>query len=298
MDDMHWDTSGEAILRLLEAGENDHVEFKRSLPPENVIAKTLTAFANTRGGILLVGVSEPGKIVGLSDQEAKITLDRLTRVAKTLGLMECRTGISRINSAAIVYITVGLAPAHLRPIATAEGKAFAREGVKDVQVEVDLRNAFSGNLTLVSPAFHHSAKGIAIFVAMSFRTEEEPHLVDYRAAMERAAERTGNIDLKVMDLVEGDYEISQKIMDEIDSSDAVLADFTLNPRNVYFELGYARGKRKPVIQTARKDTNLEFDVRNWRTLFYRNATELEERLIAAFRAMKDQAKTATSKSAE
>jgi hypothetical protein len=29
---------------------------------------------------------------------------------------------------------------------------------------------------------------------------------------------------------------------------------------------------------------LEFDVRNWRTIFYRNATELEKHLIDAFRA--------------
>lgn len=60
------------------------------------------------------------------------------------------------------------------------------------------------------------------------------------------------------------------------------------PRNVYFELGYARGKGKVTIQLARRDTTLEFDVRNWRTSFYKNATELEEiclrALIAAYGA--------------
>jgi nucleoside 2-deoxyribosyltransferase len=71
-------------------------------------------------------------------------------------------------------------------------------------------------------------------------------------------------------------------MDEIDAADIVIADFTLSPANVYFELGYARGKGRRVIQTARRGTVLEFDVRNWRTVFYRNATELEEgRLPAA-----------------
>jgi nucleoside 2-deoxyribosyltransferase len=75
------------------------------------------------------------------------------------------------------------------------------------------------------------------------------------------------------------YEISQQIMNEIDQADIVISDFTLNARNVYFELGYARGKGCRIIQTARKGTILEFDIRNWRTLFYRNATELEERFI-------------------
>ena len=90
-----------------------------------------------------------------------------------------------------------------------------------------------------------------------------------------------------IDLAEGDYEISQKVLDEIANCEIILADLTLSPRNVYFELGYGRGLGKRVIQVARKGVQLEFDVRNWKTLFYRNATELEEKLvpelIAAFR---------------
>jgi nucleoside 2-deoxyribosyltransferase len=74
-------------------------------------------------------------------------------------------------------------------------------------------------------------------------------------------------------------------MEVIDTCDALLADFTLSPHNVYFEVGYARGRDKHIIQTARRDTELEFDVRNWRTIFYRNATELEAHLIDTFAAL-------------
>ena len=120
---------------------------------------------------------------------------------------------------------------------------------------------------------------------MSFREAEEPALVDYWNAMQRAVTVTRlPIELRRIDLVEGDYEISQEVMNEIDEADIVLADFTLNARNVYFELGYARSAQKRIIQTARKETALEFDVRNWRTLFYRNATELESNLVGAFQA--------------
>ena len=84
-----------------------------------------------------------------------------------------------------------------------------------------------------------------MFVAMSFRDEVEPALVDYFHAIKRAA---GSVraPIKVLriDLDEGDYEISQKLMDRIDEADIVLADFTLTPPNVYFELGYARGRGK------------------------------------------------------
>ena len=109
--------------------------------------------------------------------------------------------------------------------------------------------------------------------------------MDYFHAMKRAVERTKlAITVKRMDLMEGDYEISQQLMTEIDDADIVLADFTLNSSNVYFELGYARGNKKRVIQTARKDVPLEFDVRNWRTIVYRNATELEEKLLLELKA--------------
>jgi nucleoside 2-deoxyribosyltransferase len=125
-----------------------------------------------------------------------------------------------------------------------------------------------------------AGRAITAFVAMSFREEEEPALVDYYAAINRAAKNSG-LPIKVtrMDLEAGDYEISQGIMDKIDEADIIVADFTLSSRNVYFEVGYARGQQKRVIQTARKETVLEFDVHHWRTLFYRNATELEARLL-------------------
>ena len=114
---------------------------------------------------------------------------------------------------------------------------------------------------------------------MSFRVEEEPSLVDYYHAIKRAVKKINEkIILIRIDLEEGDYEISSEIMKKIDEVNIVIADFTLNPRNVYFEAGHGRGRGKRMIQIARKGTELEFDVRNWRTIFYRNATELEHKI--------------------
>jgi nucleoside 2-deoxyribosyltransferase len=109
--------------------------------------------------------------------------------------------------------------------------------------------------------------------------------VGYYRGIKRAVEGVSlSIELRWIDFVDGDSEISQQIMDEIDQAEIVITDFTLSARNVYFELGYARGKQKRIIQTARKETTLEFAVRNWRTMFYRNATELEEKLVPELRA--------------
>ncbi|GAB3787047.1 ATP-binding protein [Spirosoma horti] len=53
---------------LIGQGEHTRLEFKRSLSSTYRIARTLAAFANTSGGTLLIGVSDPGKIVGVSSE--------------------------------------------------------------------------------------------------------------------------------------------------------------------------------------------------------------------------------------
>jgi hypothetical protein len=121
---------------------------------------------------------------------------------------------------------------------------------------------------------------IRVFVAMSFRQREEPTLVDYWHAMQRAAKRARReFNLVRLDEVDGDYDIVDRIYREIDTAHLVIADLTLSSANVYLEIGYARGRQKRVIQTCRSDTRLEFDVRNWRTLVYQNATMLEHKLL-------------------
>jgi hypothetical protein len=127
---------------------------------------------------------------------------------------------------------------------------------------------------------------LRVFVAMSFREEEEPELVDYWQAMVRAAEKARrDFTLIRIDQIDGDYDVADRIYKEIDAAHLVIADLTLSPANVYLEIGYARGRGKLVIQTCRADTRLEFDVRGRRTLVYRNATALEHRLARELDAL-------------
>jgi predicted HTH transcriptional regulator len=259
------------LSALISEGESETLEFKEKLPPENIISTILAAFANTKGGTLIIGVGDKGEIIGLTKDEATVSHERLQRVARSLLSEPFESGITSLNGRWLVYATVEEAPKHLSPVITATGEDFVRAGTTE-----DIRAG--GAVQTKGP----STRTYTAFVAMSFRQEEEPALVDYYRAMERATLKTRfSVKMTRIDLVEGDYEISQKLMDEIDKADIILTDFTLRPSNVYFELGYARGRRKRIIQIARKDTVLEFDIRNWRTIFYRNATELEEKLAQA-----------------
>lgn len=266
------DKSPEGIRALIKQGEGTNVEFKTRFTAEKLIARHLSAFANSGGGTIIFGVSDKGEVLGLPPEEGRVTLQRMKRLAESLlPIFAFELGAVPIDGKPIVYLHVEEAPESVRPIRVATGDTL------------EMRDGLAIEVRPVEAVVRPS-RSTRVFVAMSFRDEEEPALVDYFEAMKRAALATNlPIQLNRIDLLEGDYEISQKIMDEVEKADVVLADFTLSPANVYFELGYARGSRKRIIQTARKGTLLEFDARNWRTIFYRNATELEKGLESALR---------------
>ena len=263
-----FDTSEKGLKEIISKGESQTVEFKERLPPDNILARLLVAFANTTGGIILIGIGDDGEISGITKKEASVALYRLQQIGITLFDSKIKTAITHVNGRIVVFAIINKAPETLLPIRTSAGDLYKRTGVsitKSIEKEVDI------SLT--------TGEKINGFVAMSFHEEEEPALVDYFESMKRAVKESKlPINLTRIDLLEGDDEISQQIIDEIFKSDFILADFTLNPRNVYFEIGVARGCGKVVLQTARSDTVLEFDIRNWRTIFYKNATELERKL--------------------
>ena len=59
------------VIDRVKGGEDERTEFKRSLGKFGSIAKTLCAFGNGNGGLLVVGVNDSGAVVGvLEDPEA------------------------------------------------------------------------------------------------------------------------------------------------------------------------------------------------------------------------------------
>lgn len=62
------------LRAIIELGETDSVEFKRKFSGFEKIAKEMIALANTRGGMLLVGVDDDGTIVGVDSEKSEIDL--------------------------------------------------------------------------------------------------------------------------------------------------------------------------------------------------------------------------------
>ena len=57
------------IHRLISEGEHVHQDFKFEISDARKIARSISAFANTEGGRLLVGVKDNGKIAGVRSEE-------------------------------------------------------------------------------------------------------------------------------------------------------------------------------------------------------------------------------------
>lgn len=63
------------LMRLIEAGESEVLDFKKEITSASKIAKSMVAFANHKGGRLLIGVRDDKTITGIKSEEEKYMLD-------------------------------------------------------------------------------------------------------------------------------------------------------------------------------------------------------------------------------
>ncbi|WPP51413.1 RNA-binding domain-containing protein [Catalinimonas niigatensis] len=63
------------LEELIFRGENEEIDFKQTISDPYKIAKTISSFANTKGGKILVGVRDDKIITGIDPEEEKYILD-------------------------------------------------------------------------------------------------------------------------------------------------------------------------------------------------------------------------------
>jgi hypothetical protein len=114
----------------------------------------------------------------------------------------------------------------------------------------------------------------SVFVAMPFTDEFEDV---YQFGIYATMHRCGYICEKVDESVFAGSIVDQ-IMDGIRNAEFVIADLTMERPNVYLEVGYAWGQKKPVILVAREGQRLHFDLSHHKCLFYKTIGKLAESL--------------------
>ena len=131
----------EELARRIAEGEGKTLEFKRGLPGSPKVARTLAAFANTRGGLLLIGVGDRGELVGAPrPRESLATLRRIAAewVEPALAL---QAGVVELEGVRLVWASVPLSPA--RPHA-----ALDAQGERELVVRVGSSNRRASEATL------------------------------------------------------------------------------------------------------------------------------------------------------
>lgn len=106
-----------------------------------------------------------------------------------------------------------------------------------------------------------------MFVMMPF---SEPFDTLYRDVILPVA-KEAHFDVVRIDQVYGPGIILNDIQQQIEQSQAVVAEITSHNPNVFYELGYAHALRKPAVILVRrppKGDELPFDVRGFRAIFY------------------------------
>lgn len=70
------------LIEKIHLGEDSTIEFKRELPRRDSLADEIAAFANARGGALLIGVDDDGDIVGLDQHNLDRTEKTVVEICR------------------------------------------------------------------------------------------------------------------------------------------------------------------------------------------------------------------------
>jgi hypothetical protein len=128
------------LLAAIAAGEGKCTEFKRGLPSGDKLARTLAAFANTRGGLLLIGVGDRGEIVGAP--RPRETMREVREIARACiePALQIDLSVVRIGERTIVACSVPVS--RERPHSTPR-----RDGSREVVVRAGSSNRAADGAT-------------------------------------------------------------------------------------------------------------------------------------------------------
>lgn len=133
--------SADDVLELAASGEGRDVEFKRGLPRPERMVRTLCAFANTRGGILLVGITDQRRIYGVEDPKAVMAELRAVAAERLVPPLRVELKSVVVREQRVVACSVPLSSQ--RP-----HRILRRDGSEEVVVRVGASNRRASGATL------------------------------------------------------------------------------------------------------------------------------------------------------
>ncbi len=93
------------IIKILSRREGPDLEFKERPPVPELMAKILSAFSNSDGGTVLLGVGEHGAVIGVRNLD-----DAMNKISRALDLIkprpEVESSVEMVDGKAVVILDV------------------------------------------------------------------------------------------------------------------------------------------------------------------------------------------------
>lgn len=121
------------------------------------------------------------------------------------------------------------------------------------------------------------------FIAMPINPND-PNLEDVLDAIKETATRCG-LHAERVDESPSNDQITDRILQSIRRAQFVIVDLTNSKPNVFYEAGYAQGLGKTPIYVAREGTKLEFDLKDYPVIFFKNMKQLKDLLEKRLRGL-------------
>ncbi|MFQ6031469.1 MAG: RNA-binding domain-containing protein [Candidatus Zixiibacteriota bacterium] len=111
------------VLKLIKKGESETIEFKERFDKETI--ETASAFANTRGGTIFIGISDKGKIKGvqIGKETLKNWANQISQATEPRIIPEIEHG--EIGGRGVVIVQIKEFP--IKPVSV-KGRCFRRVG--------------------------------------------------------------------------------------------------------------------------------------------------------------------------
>ncbi len=119
------------LTRLIRKGESETVEFKRSFGREAI--ETLCAFANTAGGVVLIGVDDDGAVKGVPAAQ-NVLRDWSNQICQ--GSRGLHPSLETIMVQGKTMVCIQVEESRIKPV-MCHGRAFMRSGSTTRQMSVE-----------------------------------------------------------------------------------------------------------------------------------------------------------------
>lgn len=94
------------LKELIEEGENIQCEFKRKFSTPEKIAREMIAFANTKGGYIIIGVDDDKEIIGVESEKETAELIKETAASVCEPPLNYQISFVELDGKEIVVVTI------------------------------------------------------------------------------------------------------------------------------------------------------------------------------------------------